>query len=101
MYDLEPTCFAPFESGDRKSLNDGRRLGQEFADAFRQLGADAGPVVDAVTFEQDSGGAGAGIVGSDDLDGAAVAGPIFFDDDDAIVGLFTGADAGEADHQHG
>ena len=86
-------------------LESGNSLGggclrQEFADAFGELGADAGPIVNTIALEEDGGRARARIVSSDDLNGATVAGAVFFDDDDTVVGLFAGADAGETDHQH-
>ena len=45
-------------------------------------------------------GGGSGIVGADDLDGATVAGTIFFNDNDAVVGLLACAYARQTDHQH-
>ena len=45
-------------------------------------------------------GRGAGIVDAYDLDGAAVAGAILFDDNDAVVGLLACAYARQTNHQH-
>ena len=75
-------------------------LGQELADGFGELCAFAGPVVDAVALEVNGGGLGAGVIGADHFDRAAIAGAILFDDNDAIVGLLTGANARQTNHQH-
>ncbi len=75
-------------------------LGQELPDGLRELGSLAGPVVDAVALEVDSSGLGAGVVGADDLDRAAVAGAVLFDDNNAVMGLLTGANARQTNHQH-
>ncbi len=75
-------------------------LGKELANGLGELGAFAGPVVDAVALEVHGGGLGAGVVGADHLDRAAIPGTILFDDNDAIVGLLTGANARQTNHQH-
>ena len=77
-----------------------RRGGEELGDAVGDLGTIAGPVVDAVALEDDRGGLGAGVVGSDHFDGTTVAGAILFDDNDAVMGLLTGANARQTNHQH-
>ena len=81
--------------------SDGLSLGDQFLDAVRNLGSLAGPMIDAVALEQDGGGVGAGIVGADYFDGAAVAGAVLFNDDYAIVGLLAGAKARQTNHDHG
>ena len=75
-------------------------LGEEFADRFGELSAFTSPVVDAITFEIDGSGFGAGIIGADYLDRTAIAGAILFNDNDAVVGLLTGANARQTNHQH-
>ena len=75
-------------------------FGQELADGLGELGAFGCPIVDAVTLEVDRSGAGAGIVGADHFDGASVAGAVLFNDNDAIVGLLTRANARQTNHQH-
>jgi len=75
-------------------------LGNEFADAIGELGSLCGPIVDAVTLELDACWVGAGIVGSYHFDGTAVAGAIFLNNDNAVVGLLTRANARQTDHQH-
>ena len=49
----------------------------------------------------DGGGVGAGVVGADDFDGAAIAGAVLFDDHDTVVGLLGGANARQTNHYHG
>jgi hypothetical protein len=73
-------------------------FGEKFSDSFRELSALGCPVVDAFTLEIDAGGVGARVVSADDLNGAAVAGAVLLDNDDAIVGLLTGANAGQTNH---
>ena len=78
--------------GDRGGFRAGRDsrygcLGKQLSDAVGELCSVAGPVVDAVALEVDRGRSGAGIVDADHLDGAAVAGAVLFNDNDAIVGL--------------
>jgi hypothetical protein len=73
-------------------------LGDELGNGLRELRALAGPVVDAVALEGDGGGLGAGVVGTNHFDGATVTGAVLFDDDDTIVGLLAGANAGETNH---
>ena len=75
-------------------------MSEELADALGHAGSIAHPVVDAVALEFERGGRGAGVVGADDLDGAAVAGAIFFDNNDALVGLLASANARQTNHQH-
>jgi hypothetical protein len=75
-------------------------LGEELADGLGKLGSFAGPVIDAIALEVDGCGLGAGVVGTDHFDGTAIAGAIFFDDNDAVVGLLTGANARQTNHQH-
>jgi hypothetical protein len=75
-------------------------LGEELANGLGELGAFAGPVVDAIALEVDGGGFSAGVVGTDHFDRTAIAGAIFFDDNDAVVGLLTGANARQTNHQH-
>ena len=75
-------------------------LGEELADGLGELGAFTCPVVDAIALEVDGSGLSAGVIGADHLDRAAIAGAILFDDNDAIVGLLTGANARQTNHQH-
>ena len=75
-------------------------LGEELADAVGELRSVASPVVDTVALEQDGGRSGARVVGSDDLDGTAVAGAVFLNDDNAVVGLLARSNARQTDHQH-
>jgi len=75
-------------------------LGEELANGLGELGSLACPVIDAVALEVDAGGLGAGIVGADHFNGAAVAGAVLFDDNDAVMGLLTGANARQTNHQH-
>jgi hypothetical protein len=78
----------------------GRRLGEQFAYRLREAGSLAGPVFDAVALQLDGGGVGAGVIGAHHFDGAAVAGAVLLNDNDAIVGLLARSNAREADHQH-
>ena len=78
----------------------GRGLCEQLGDALGELSAVAGPVGDAVALEVDGRGVGAGVVGPDDFDGTAIAGAILFNDNDTVVGLLGGSNAGETDHQH-
>ncbi len=73
-------------------------LGEELGYGLGELSTLAGPVVDAVALQSDAGGFGAGVIGADNFDGAAIAGAILFNDDNTIVGLLAGANAGETDH---
>ena len=75
-------------------------LCQETSDRFGELSTLADPVVDAVTLEVDGGGVGAGVVGADNFDRTAIAGTVFFNNNDAVVGLFTRSNARQTDHQH-
>src|SRR5579872_1257810 len=75
-------------------------LRQQLADGLRQLRALRGPVVDAVALEIHAGRVGARIVGAHHLDGAAVAGAILLDNNDAVVRLLAGAYARQTNHQH-
>ena len=75
-------------------------LGKELSDGLGKLCSLTGPVVDAVTLEVNRSGLGPGIIGADHFDRAAIAGAILFDDNDAIVGLLTGANARQTNHQH-
>jgi len=75
-------------------------LGEELPDGLGELCAFTGPVVDAIALEVNGSGFGAGVVGTDHFDRAAIAGAIFFDDNDAVVGLLTGANARQTNHQH-
>jgi hypothetical protein len=75
-------------------------LGEKLADGLGELSALAGPVVDAIALEVNGGGLGAGVVGTDHFDRTAIAGAIFFDNNDAIVGLLAGANARQTNHQH-
>jgi hypothetical protein len=78
----------------------GLMLGEEFANGLGELGSLSGPVIDAVALEVDACGIGAGIVGTDHFDGTAIAGAVLFDDNDAVMGLLTGANARQTNHQH-
>jgi hypothetical protein len=49
----------------------------------------------------DGGGAGAGVIGADDLDRTAIAGAVLLNDHDAVVGLLAGANARQTNHYHG
>jgi len=75
-------------------------LGEELANGLRELSALGGPVIDTVALEVDGGGLGAGIVGTHDFNGTAIAGAILLDDNDAVMGLLTGANARQTNHQH-
>ena len=75
-------------------------LREELPDGLGELCAFTGPVVDAIALEVNGRGFGAGVVGTDHFDRTAIAGAIFFDDNDAVVGLLTGANARQTNHQH-
>jgi hypothetical protein len=75
-------------------------LGQKAADGLRDLSSLGCPVVDAIALEFDAGGVGAGIVSTNHLDRTAIAGAVLLDDNDAVMGLLTGANARQTDHQH-
>ncbi len=85
----------------RRDRGRGGVFGDELGDRGRERGADTAPVGDAFVLEVDGGRLGAGIVGADDFNGAAVAGAVFLDDDDAVVGLLAGAEARQTNHYHG
>lgn len=86
--------------GLSSGIKGGLVLGEELANGLGELSSLAGPVVDAIALEVNGGGLGAGVVGTDNFDRTAVAGAIFFDDNDAIMGLLTGANARQTNHQH-
>ena len=48
----------------------------------------------------DAGRVGARIVCADNFDGAAIAGAVLLNHDNAVVGLFTGAETRQTDHNH-
>jgi hypothetical protein len=73
----------------------------DLGNGWGQLGADAAPVTDTLVLEFDGGRLGAGIIGAYNFNGAAVAGAILLDDDDAVVGLLAGANARQTNHDHG
>jgi hypothetical protein len=75
--------------------------GNNLFDGGSELSANAAPVGDAVVLELDGGRVGAGVVGSHYLNGAAIAGAVLFDDHDAVVRLLAGANARQANHNHG
>src|ERR1700742_909048 len=75
-------------------------LCQQLADGLRELRSLRSPVVDAIALEVDAGRAGAWVVGAHDLDRAAVAGAVLFDNNDAVVRLLAGANARQTNHQH-
>src|SRR6185312_9999816 len=77
-----------------------RRLAQKLPEAIGKPGAVPDPVVDAVALQLKRGRRRTRIIGAHNLDGAAVAGTILFDDDNAVMGLLTGANARQANHQH-
>ncbi len=77
----------------RGELGDGRILRENFTNSFRKLGTVSGPVGDAIVLQVHAGGIGAGIVGADDFDGPAVAGAIFLNNNDAVVGLLARSNA--------
>src|ERR1700722_17082487 len=79
----------------------GRVLGEDLLDDGRKLRADRLPVSDAVVLQVHGHGVGAGIVGADHLDGAAIAGAILFDAHNAVVGLLAGAKTRQTNHHHG
>jgi hypothetical protein len=87
-------------NSDSDRLDDSRGLREQFSDAVGELGAVAGPVVNAIALEGDGRGVRAGIVGSDDFDRAAIAGAVLFDHNDAVVGLLPRSNARETNHQH-
>ena len=73
---------------------------QQLANALGQLSAVAGPVVDTFALKVNSGGVRAGVISPDNLDRAAIAGAVLFDNNDAVVGLLACAYARQTDHQH-
>jgi hypothetical protein len=75
-------------------------LSEEFADTIRHPGTIAYPVVDSVALEVECCGGGAGVVGSDDFDGSAVASSVLLNDNDTVMGLLAGAYARQTNHQH-
>src|SRR5947209_9162019 len=81
------------------SLRRGLRSDQ-FADAIRKLSTLRHPIVDAFTLELEGGWVGAGVIGAYDLDRATIAGTVLFNHNNTVVGLLTGADARQPNHQH-
>jgi hypothetical protein len=78
----------------------GLMLDEEFSYCLRELCALGGPIIHAVALNIDAGGVGAGIVGAHYFDRAAVTSAVLFDNNDAIMGLLTGANARQTNHQH-
>jgi len=89
--------------GSRSSFGfDGGQLvfREQLADAVRQLCAVTGPVSDAVALEFYAGWVGTGVVGTDHFNGTTVAGAVFLDNNNTIMGLLAGANARQTNHQH-
>ena len=76
-------------------------LATSFSMMGESLRSLAAPVGDPLVLQVDRGRVGAGIVGADDLNGAAVAGAVFFDNHDPVIGLLGGANARQTNHNHG
>ena len=97
-----PKFFEKSYLGSRYGVGDGRSfvLCEELANTFRELCALAGPVVNALALKVYAGGVGAGVVGADNFDRAAVAGAVLFNYNDAIVGLLSCSNARQTNHQH-
>ena len=72
---------------NRRNRLGGRVPGKDFSDGFRELGTITSPIGDAVVLQIHGGRSGAGVVGTYDFHGAAIAGAVLFDDNDAVVGL--------------
>ena len=87
--------------GSGRSLDSCRgRGGEKLANTLGELGSVTGPIFNAVALQVDGCGIGAGVVGADDFHGTAVACTVLFDNNDAIVGLLSCANARQTDHQH-
>ena len=96
-------CTLPVLSdlGDRDNFGGSfGRLREQLADSIGELGSVAGPVSNAVALQFQAGGAGPWIIGADDFDRPAIAGTIFFNDNDAVVRLLSRTNARQTDHQH-
>jgi hypothetical protein len=83
-----------------KSGSCGSCVLHQFLYGIRKLGAFAGPIVDALTFEVDCGRGSAGIVSTNHFYGAAIAGTILFNDYDTVIRLLAGAKTRQTNHQH-
>jgi len=77
-----------------------RLLSQQLANPVGQLCAVAGPVVNAIALQLNRRGVRARIVGTHNLYRAAITGAVFFNNNDAVVGLLTRSNARQTNHQH-
>jgi len=75
-------------------------LGHQLGNTLRELRTLASPVVDALALQVYRSRVGARVVGADHLDGAAVAGTVLFNYNDAIIRLLARANARQTNHQH-
>ncbi len=62
-------------------------LGEQFTNSLGKLGTVAGPIGDAVVLQVHAGRIGAGIVGANNFYRTAITGTVFFNNNDAVVGL--------------
>ncbi len=75
-------------------------LFEQLSDRLGELSSFRSPVINAIMLYLDRGGLGARVVRAHNFNGTAIARAIFFDDNDAVVGLLAGANARQTDHQH-
>ena len=73
---------------------------QQLRNTIRKLGALPSPVVDPVPFEVYGRRVRAGIIGSNQLHGTSVPGPVLLDHHHAVIRLLSGAYARQTNHQH-
>jgi hypothetical protein len=75
-------------------------LGQQLSNSIGQLGSIARPIVDAVALQINGRGGRTRIVGAYNLYRTPITRAIFFNNNDAVVGLLTRSNARQTDHQH-
>jgi len=94
-----PEVKRPNSSLSSHCFGRGRVL-DELRHDVRHLGANAGPVVDTIALEANRCRFRTRVVGTNHFDGAAIAGAVLFDHNDAVVGLLTRSNARQTNHDH-
>src|ERR1700691_1180346 len=75
-------------------------VGHDLFHARRELRALAAPVGDPLMLQVHAGRVSAGIVGAHNLDGAAIAGAVLLNHDNAVIRLLAGAETRQTNHNH-